>query len=129
MRLTDDDLKWCDRDRVKLPPDERREYRDQADRLVKKLRDKLAESDEYKVKKIIAAGSLEKGTILQPSPGKAPDADIVVYLRGTLEEFDLAVMQEDVIKFLMAAYPQMKREQFVRAGNRSRTRDRAPGSG
>lgn len=112
MNLDDDALKWCDRDRLKMPSDERREHREQAERLIKKLRDKLAEGNDYKVKKIVPAGSLEKGTILQPAGGNAPDADIVLYLRGTLDEFDLPTMQEDVIKLLMAAYPQMKREQI-----------------
>lgn len=113
MELNDDQLKWCDRDQLKMPSEERREYREQADRLVAKLRAKLRESSEYRVKKIVAAGSLEKGTILQPTPARPPDADIVVYLSGSIADFDLLTMREDLIEFLMAAYPQMSRKQFA----------------
>lgn len=113
MDLSNDELKGYDRDRLKLPTEERHEYEAQADRLIKKLREHLAADDDYKVKKIIRAGSLTKGTILQPSGSRSCDADIAIYFRGSLEDFDLGSMQADVIEMLLKVYPNKKREDFT----------------
>ncbi len=113
MDLTDDDLKQYDRAQLKLPSEERNEYIAQADRLIAKLRTSLHGDETYKVKRILRAGSLTKGTILQPTPSHPPDADICVYFKGSLAGFDLAAMQEAVIELLLKAYPQKSRDEFT----------------
>ncbi len=120
MRLTDKQLGDYVTNKLALPGDERNEYREQVNRLLKKLDAVLTEDASYRVQKFRRAGSLEKGTSNCPRAGKAVDADVGVYFDvDDPTVFDIAHLQRLIKKLLVAAYPQKSEDDFDDSGDRT----------
>ena len=65
--------------KVNLPREKAKEYRDQVNRLREKLDSYIADRPDFNIKKMILSGSLAKGTALR----SLNDIDVACYIKGT----------------------------------------------
>lgn len=79
-------------ERVNLPAEKARKYRDQARRLRERLEKYLSENPDFTLRKMQLSGSLAKGTALR----SLNDIDIACYISGADAPSDV----EDLIQFL-----------------------------
>jgi hypothetical protein len=120
VKLSDRDLENYVSGKLALPGDERNDYREQVNRLLAKLEEKLTSDGSYRIKKFRRAGSLEKGTSNRPRAGKPVDADVGVYFDvENPDDFDIAELQKLIKKLLVAAYPQKSPDDFDDKGART----------
>jgi predicted nucleotidyltransferase len=98
---------------LKLPPGKRREYLEQADRLIDRFTAKIDKNSSFSVKGFRKAGSMAKGTILKPRDGESPDIDIAVYVdvsEAAKEEVEL--INTILFDLLVLVYPQKDPKDF-----------------
>jgi hypothetical protein len=106
--ITHADIAAFAEQRVNLPADRAREYREQVNRLRERLETHIAANPGFALVKMLHAGSVAKGTALRT----LNDLDVAVYV--TKE--DAPVRDQDLVPWLAArlreANPNMKPEQF-----------------
>jgi hypothetical protein len=113
VELSDADIGTFDAKVLRLDPEKRKTYLEQVDHLIQRLEAKINEDTSFGVKKFLRAGSLWKGTALQPRDGRGVDADIAVYLEADeATQFDLATLHEQLRRLAMAIYPQKSPDDF-----------------
>lgn len=94
-------------DRVNLPADKAKVYRDQVRRLREKLTTYLAEHDNFALKKMLLSGSLAKGTALR----SINDIDVALYVAGDDAPQQIAELLDYIAGRLRTAFPNIKPEQ------------------
>jgi tRNA nucleotidyltransferase (CCA-adding enzyme) len=113
MMLTDDQISVFVSKVLHLGPGKRKEYLDQVDYLIGRLKTKIDEDSSFKVKSFKKTGSLMKGTVLKPKGDHGVDADIAVFLDlSEAEKDDVDNLHEIIRNLLVAVYPTKKREDF-----------------
>jgi len=113
MMLTDDQIGVFVSKVLHLGPGKRKEYLDQVDTLIDRLKKKIDEDSSFKVKSFKKTGSLMKGTVLKPKEDYGVDADVAVFLDlSEAEKDDVDKLHEIIRKLLIAAYPTKKPEDF-----------------
>lgn len=113
MELSDTEIGTFDAKVLRLDPEKRKAYLEQVDNLIQRLEAKINEDSSFGVRKFLRAGSLWKGTALQPRDGRGVDADIAVYLEADeATQFDLSTLHEQLRRLAMAIYPQKRPEDF-----------------
>jgi hypothetical protein len=121
MPLTNTQLRYYDSEVLRLQRDKRTEYNAQVDRLVANLREKVKEHTEFKVVRVVKAGSFAKHTILRKTASDPLDVDVVFYLRDenvSAETYES--LGNQVYDFLVASYPTKAVEHFT-IGKRTAT--------
>ncbi len=88
-------------DRVNLPADKAKVYRDQARRLREKLKTHIAENPDFSLKRMQLSGSLAKGTALR----SLNDIDVALYVAGEDAPHQVAELLEYISERLRKAYP------------------------
>lgn len=112
MKLTNIDLLNFV-NRIKLKPEQKRRYQAQIDNLVGAASDGIRAHGELKVLRVLQTGSWKKGTALRPRDGHALDIDLAFFLHVPEAAVDsLAGLHETLLNFLVAAYPNKKRDDF-----------------
>lgn len=113
MSLTNAQLTFYDHNVLRLPRDKRVEYNAQVDRLTSRLTNSLHTHTEYKVSRVIKAGSFAKHTILRRASGRSLDVDVAFYLAGRdVNHENYASLSEDVHDLLVKLYPSKNVEDF-----------------
>lgn len=113
MDLSDTEIGTFDAKVLRLDPEKRKSYIEQVDHLIQRLEVKISEDTSFGVKKFLRAGSLWKGTALQPRDGRGVDADIAVYLEADeATQFDLETLHERLRRLSMAIYPHKRPDDF-----------------
>lgn len=113
MRLTDTEIEYFVRHRLRLPAGKRSDYLAQVDHLIVQFKGKADKTPDFGIKKFLKTGSLRKGTVLKPRDGFGVDADIAVYLKpGESDEFNLDTLHDTILELLISIYPSKKREDF-----------------
>ena len=114
MPLTNTQLRYYDSNVLRLPADKRAEYHQQVDRLIEHLRKKIKEHTQFRISKVMKAGSFAKFTILRKTNEDPLDVDVVFYLEG--EDVDHETyegLSQQIFDFLVAAYPTKSVEHFT----------------
>jgi hypothetical protein len=121
MPLTNTELRYYDSEVLRLPLDKRTEYNAQVDRLVDNLRGKIKEHTEFKIVRVVKAGSFAKHTILRKTSADPLDVDVVFYLRDeNLDQETYESLSNQIYDFLVAAYPTKAVDTFT-IGKRTAT--------
>lgn len=94
-------------DRINLPRDKAKIYRDQARRLREKLDGYLADHPDFSLKKMLLSGSLAKSTALR----SLNDIDLACYVGGVEASTDVPVLLDYLAEKLRTAFPNFKRDQ------------------
>ena len=106
MPLTNTQIRYYDSEILRLPRDKRTEYNAQVDRLILNLREKIKQHTEFKVVRVVKAGSFAKHTILRKANDNPLDVDVVFYLRDEdIAEENYASLSNQIYDFLIASYP------------------------
>lgn len=114
MPLTNTQLRYYDANVLRLPADKRAEYHQQVDRLIEHLRKKIREHTQFRIIKVMKAGSFAKYTILRKTNEDPLDVDVVFYLEG--EDVDHETyegLSQQIFDFLVVAYPTKTVDQFI----------------
>src|SRR5438477_2298293 len=113
MTLTDSQIDVFVANFLQLGKDKRKEYIDQVDFLIGRLKKKITEDSSFNVIGFKKTGSLVKGTVLKPRGDYGVDADIAVFLDlSEAERQDVEKLHQIIVDLLVAAYPTKKREDF-----------------
>lgn len=113
MPLTTTQLRYYDHNVLRLPQDTRTLYNAQVDRLIANVSARIKEHTEYKISRVIKAGSFAKHTILRRAPGIKVDVDVAFYLKDRSTEGETyEKLSEEIHGFLVAAYPNKGVEDF-----------------
>ena len=121
MSLTNKQLQYYDAEVLRLPRDKRTTYNEQVDRLIQHLREKIKEHTEFKVVRVVKAGSFAKHTILRKTANDPLDVDIVFYLRDeNIDQETYESLSNQIYDFLVAAYPTKAVDDFT-IGKRTAT--------
>lgn len=113
MKLTDTQINNFVSKVLHLGKDKRKEYIEQADRLIKKLKATVDANATFNITGFRKTGSLMKGTVLKPRGETGVDADIAVYLSlDETERTEIQKLHATIRKLLRAAYPQKYDEDF-----------------
>ncbi len=121
MPLTNTQIRYYDSEVLRLPRDKRTEYNAQVDRLVINLRQKIKEHAEFKVVRVVKAGSFAKHTILRKTSADPLDVDVVFYLRDeNIDQETYESLGNQIYEFLVAAYPTKAVDDFT-IGKRTAT--------
>ncbi|MDT8429405.1 MAG: CBASS oligonucleotide cyclase [Pseudomonadales bacterium] len=94
-------------DRVDLPADKAKEYREQVGRLRDKLEAYLKEHPDFSIRKMILSGSLAKGTALR----SLNDIDVACYVSGADTPQNVAKLLEYIAEKLRKAFPNFSPDQ------------------
>jgi hypothetical protein len=94
-------------ERVNLPAETAKEYRDQAYRLGDKLEAYLADHPTFSLRRLMLSGSLAKGTSLRT----ISDIDMALYVQGSTVSRDIAKLIEDLAQRLRTAFPNFAADQ------------------
>jgi len=94
-------------ERVNLPQEKAKEYRDQAQRLQDKLSGYLADHPDFSLKRMMLSGSLAKGTALR----SLNDIDVAVYISGSEAPRDTRELLDYLAERLRKAFPNFSPEQ------------------
>jgi tRNA nucleotidyltransferase (CCA-adding enzyme) len=104
-----DNIKNFAGERVNLPSDDAKKYREQVGNLRKQLEKKIAEDPDYGPVKMLHSGSVRKGTALKTTS----DMDVAIYVKGgaapTEADSELIPWMEARLK---EAFPQLADDQF-----------------
>ncbi|NNE40168.1 MAG: nucleotidyltransferase [Marinicaulis sp.] len=95
-------------DRVNLPQDKARKYREQVRGLRERLERHLDDNPDFALKKMLLSGSLAKGTALR----SLNDIDVAVYVSGSDAPHDIAALLEFIADRLVATYPNITSDQI-----------------
>src|SRR5260370_27057490 len=114
MELTDTQINYFVKNRLKLLKGKRSEYLTQVDYLIERF-SAAAEGDKViDVKKFLKTGSLRKGTVLRPRGDFGVDADVAVFLNANgASGYDLAKLHSRIRRLLAKIYPTKKPEDFT----------------
>src|SRR5260370_21652981 len=114
MELTDTQINYFVKNRLKLLKGKRSEYLTQVDYLIERF-SAAAEGDKViDVKKFLKTGSLRKGTVLRPKGDFGVDADVAVFLNTNGDsQYDLANLHSRIRRLLAKIYPTKKSEDFT----------------
>lgn len=107
MALTNAQMRYYDHNVLRLPQDKRQECNAQVDRLIANLRGRLHEHTEFRISRVIKAGSFAKHTILRKlATGDKLDVDVAFYLKDrNADQETYETLGEEINNFLVAAYP------------------------
>jgi len=97
------------KDRVNLPADKAKIFREQVWRLREKLESFLAEHPDFSLKKILLSGSLAKGHALR----SLNDIDIACYISGVGTSTDVGTLLQDLVERLRSAFPNLNPDQIT----------------
>lgn len=106
MALTNTQMRYYDHNFLRLPQDKRTTYNAQVNRLIEKLTEKLHERTDFKVSRVIKAGSFAKHTILRKAVGRDVDVDVAFYLNNrevTQETYES--LSSEIYDLLISLYP------------------------
>ena len=110
MKLTDGELQNYDDRVLRVRSAKREAYLAQISNLIDQFKKKVAEDASFKIIKFLRAGSLPKGTVLR----EKVDADIAVFLDfAESARFDAGLLFDEIIRLLVAIYPQKQPEDFT----------------
>ena len=113
MSLNNTEIRYYDRNVLRLPADKRKEYHEQADRLVTELSKRLHDQTEIKITKVVKAGSFAKYTILRKTSEDPVDVDVVFYISGrNVDKETLASLSQLIYDALVKLYPNKAVEDF-----------------
>jgi tRNA nucleotidyltransferase (CCA-adding enzyme) len=111
--MNDTELTYYDHNVLRLSQEDRTKYHGQVDRLITALTKALHEGTDFKVTRVIKAGSFAKYTILRRGEGRKVDVDVAFYLSGKeVEKEDLQSLNDQIFKFLTSLYPNKSVEDF-----------------
>lgn len=115
MALTNTQIRYYDHNVLRLPQDKRQEYNAQVDRLITNVRQRLHEHTEFRIARVIKAGSFAKHTILRKlATGDKLDVDVAFYLEDRdINQETYETLGDDINGFLVAAYPNKSVEDFT----------------
>ena len=114
MPLTNTQMRYYDANVLRLPADKRLEYHAQVDRLVEHLQKKIKENTEFRVTRVVKAGSFAKYTILRKTREDPLDVDVVFYLRDEdVDQQTYESLSDQIYEFLIAAYPNKAVDDFT----------------
>ncbi|MDY8134686.1 CBASS oligonucleotide cyclase [Aquimarina sp. 2201CG5-10] len=94
-------------DKVNLPSDKAKEYREQVNRLREKLKNYLNDHPDFVLKKMIISGSLAKGTALR----SINDIDVGCYVKGDSAPSSINELLDYLAEKLRKAFPNFSPEQ------------------
>lgn len=94
-------------DKVNLPQEKSKEYREQVKRLREKLDSYVADRPDFNIKKMILSGSLAKGTALR----SLNDIDVACYIKGT-NIFNIPELLQYLAARLCDAFPNFRSDQI-----------------
>ena len=101
MALNDSNLLYYDHNVLRLTQEDRTEYHGQVDRLIAALRKSIHSKTDFKVTRVIKAGSFAKYTILRRGEGRSVDVDVAFYLSDKdVDKEDLESLNDQLFKFL-----------------------------
>lgn len=103
-----DILKFA-QERVNLPQDKARKYREQVRGLRDRLENHLDDNPDFALKKMLLSGSLAKGTALK----SLNDIDVAVYVAGSDAPRDISALMNFIGDRLVAAYPNVTSDQVT----------------
>ena len=113
MAMNDAQLLYYDHNVLRLTQEARTEYHAQVDRLIAALRKAIHGHTDFKVTRVIKAGSFAKHTILRRGEGRKVDVDVAFYLSDKdVDKEDLQSLNEQLFKFLTSLYPNKNVEHF-----------------
>lgn len=93
--------------KVNLPTQKAKEYREQAERLTDRLTNYLSEHPDFSLRRLMLSGSLAKGTSLK----SLSDIDVACYISGSDVPSDIKKLLEYLAERLRKAFPNFKPEQ------------------
>ena len=93
--------------KINLPREKAKEYRDQVKRLREKLDSYIADRPDFNIKKMILSGSLAKGTALR----SLNDIDVACYIKGT-NIFNVPGLLQYLASRLCDAFPNFRSDQI-----------------
>ncbi|WP_295821732.1 CBASS oligonucleotide cyclase [uncultured Deinococcus sp.] len=106
MPLNNSRLRYYDHNVLRLPRDKRTTYTAQVNRLIDRLTEKLHEHTEFKVSRVIKAGSFAKHTILRKAEGREIDVDLAFYLADrAVDHSTYESLSEEIHELLVSLYP------------------------
>lgn len=103
------DISTYAENRVNLPSDKVKKYRDQVRNLREGLEDYIREHPDYDLVKMYHSGSVAKGTALSD----LDDMDIAVYIKHTKKDCPEAELLDWTKDRLKEVYPRLQPDQFV----------------
>ena len=111
--MNDAQLTFYDHAVLRLSQDDRTKYHGQVDRLISALRKAIHAETDFKVARVIKAGSFAKYTILRRGEGRKVDVDVAFYLSDKdVDQEDLESLSDQIFKFLVSLYPNKNVEDF-----------------
>ena len=111
--MNDAQLTYYDHNVLRLSQEDRTKYHGQVDRLIVALRKAIHAQTDFKVTRVIKAGSFAKYTILRRGEGRKVDVDVAFYLSDKdVDKEDLASLNDQIFKFLTSLYPTKNVEDF-----------------
>lgn len=111
--MNDTQLSYYDHNVLRLEGKDRTTYHGQVDRLISALTKSIHAETDFKVTRVIKAGSFAKHTILRRGEGRSVDVDVAFYLSDKdVDKEDLASLNDQIYKFLVAQYPTKNVEDF-----------------
>jgi tRNA nucleotidyltransferase (CCA-adding enzyme) len=111
--MNDAELTYYDHNVLRLSQEDRTKYHGQVDRLIAALRKAIHSQTDFKVTRVIKAGSFAKYTILRRGEGRKVDVDVALYLSDKdVDKEDLASLNDQIFKFLTSLYPNKSVEDF-----------------
>lgn len=111
--LSNTELRYYDSNVLRLPPDKRKEYHEQVDRLITELCKSIRDKTEIKITKVVKAGSFAKYTILRKTSVDPVDVDVVFYVSGRdADKETLDSLNNIIYELLINIYPNKSVEDF-----------------
>jgi tRNA nucleotidyltransferase (CCA-adding enzyme) len=111
--MNDAQLTYYDHAVLRLSQEDRTKYHGQVDRLISALRKAIHAETDFKVTRVIKAGSFAKYTILRRGEGRKVDVDVAFYLSDKdVDKEDLESLNDQLFKFLTSLYPNKSVEDF-----------------
>lgn len=113
MPLSNTSLLYYDSHVLRLSAEKRTEYHAQVDRLINELRKHVTQKTDFKITKVVKAGSFAKYTILKKTTDDPIDVDVVFYISGQdVTKSTLAGLTELIYLLLTDIYPNKAVEDF-----------------
>lgn len=111
--LSNTELRYYDSNVLRLPPDKRKQYHEQVDRLITELCKSIRDKTEIKITKVVKAGSFAKYTILRKTSVDPVDVDVVFYVSGRdADKETLDSLNNIIYELLIKIYPNKSVEDF-----------------
>ena len=93
--------------------DKRKTYTEQVNRLIDRIRTAMHEKTDFKIVRVVKAGSFAKHTILRKAGDSKIDVDVVFYFEKLDDETEsYESLSQRIYDFLIAAYPTKEVEDF-----------------